>query len=468
MRKFLNTLLQRNCTIKTEIRLNPLVNSLKRIHYLNNEYNLENTLKISKDRNNKNSSINKKIFKFSSCNLSQFLSNGRKIKYNIFIKENSRLEDLIFKEEIFEYVALKSKEMNEKDMITVLYKLESHTIIEAELKDFKFFICNVLEIQEKLKSEFAVVKFIQYFLKTYNNDLKKFLNPNSLLLENNKYDLNFSNINASLVNFALGNLMKIETNSNLKYVLDLLLMINFAENKIKKEFLEKIQIKFLQNVNLNLLNSPFDLKGIIDKEHSKSDIDMIEIDLNIFLLMNLVIYQDNKFPVDDTLLEIINYFELRLSDKHSLLSFWKQDLNKRPQIFKLKSKELMVFNLIYGFMNNWVKVFKTENKKQEDSKGNTTTRNEREINNEEETKENNNSLGIIEVNLISNKEQIETIEKLLKTIEQIILRNNKISKEAFLKKFNNDSIRYKETINRIEDIENKLIDRILSEMEKNI
>jgi hypothetical protein len=400
------------------------------------------------------------------------VSLGGKLKYNLFIKETSKLEDLKFKEEIFEYVAFKANEMTEKDIITALDKLESHVILEAELKEFKFFMRNVLEFQEKFRSEFALIKLIKYFLKTYNKDLKNFFDLNSYTIENNKYDLDFSNLNAALLNFALRNLMKIENNFNLKNILDLLLLINFSDYRIKKEFLEKIQIKFLQNVNLNLVNSPFKLKGIIEEdnfpknlnENSNAEIknnNNNEVDLNMFLLMNLVIYQDNKFLMDESLLEILNYFNSRIADKYGLISYWDRDLNTRPQILKLENKELKVFNLIYGFMNSWIEEYKKENNK---------TLNENKIENDkpEDNSDNKNNLSnSLVFNLISNKTQLEIIQNLLKTIEKVILRNNKITKQVFLKKFKDDSIKYKDTVNKIKEVNNKLMDKIIDDMEKN-
>jgi len=70
-----------------------------------------------------------------------------------------------------------------------------------------------------------------------------------------------------------------------------------------------------------------------------------------------------------------------------------------------------------------------------------------------------------EINLIINKDQLDSILRLLRTIEKIILRNNKINKHVFLKKYKDDSQRYKETVNKIDEVNLKLLDKIISDMD---
>jgi len=264
-----------------------------------------------------------------------------KLKYNVFIKEDAKLEDLKYKEEIFEFVAFKSNFMSEKDIIVALEKLENHVILETELKEFKFFIRNILEIQDKFNSEFAIVKFIKYFIKTYNTDLKKYFDPNYISVENNKYDLEFDNIFAALLNFALLNLMKIENNYNFKSYLDLITLINFTNDDTKKKFLEKIQIKFLQNVNLNLVNSPFSLRSIFDESELKEINCNKEEDLWAFLLINIILYQENNYPVDELFNEIIIYFNLKIKDNHGMIKYWNSELNTRPRLIKNNRKSYL-------------------------------------------------------------------------------------------------------------------------------
>lgn len=484
MRNYLKQITQKNITKTPQeifIANKTFIKKItKQIHFKNTKDTVLNNYLAHKNL------VNLSTFKFN-----QLETQGSKLKYNLFIKDDAKLEDLKFKEEIFEYAAIKANEITETEIILALNKLESHVILEAELKEFKFFIRSILEIQDKFRSEFAVIKFINYYLKTYKKDFKTYLDPNHFSIENNQYDLDFSNLNAALLNFGLKNLMKIEHNFNLKSLLDLILLINFTDDKIKKEFLEKIQIKFLQNVNLNLINSPFNLKGIIEEEdlinkskhdsgseiynYKNNDFENTEnskeIDLNMFLLINIIVYQDNKYQLDEKLLGIINYFEARLADKNGLIKYWDQDLNKRLQVSKIETKELQIFNLIYGFMNNWVEAYNKEINKSsinEESKikKEKSEKNKIELNAENiETKEVNESL---KVNLISNEEQLNALRKFLKTVEMIILRNNKITKQSFIKKFKNDTIRYRENVNYINELNDKLINKIISEMEKTI
>jgi len=404
-------------------------------------------------------SKNFNLLKSSSFNIHNSIEG---LKYNIFIKENSRLEDLTYKEEIFEYVALKSNVMSEKDIILALEKLENHVILETELKEFKFFIRNILEIQSNFNSEYAITKFLKYFITTYNRDLKKFFDSNYISVENNKYDLYFQNIYAALLNFALMNIMKIEINFNLKYYLDLFLLINFTNDKIKKEFLEKIQIKFLQNINLNLANSPFNLNNIIEKSELDDVKDKKEEDLLSFLLINISL---NKYIFDEYLCEIINYFDLRLRDKYGLIKYWNSEFNIRPKIYKLENRELKILNIIYGILNNWIEIYKKEIEGKKDPK---------EINDDvhqKSGKSNNTDQNIkkdnsIEINLIKNKEHLDIIQNFLNTVEIIIFRNNKISKAKFLKIYKDESIRLRDTINLIEESNKMFINKVLSEMEK--
>jgi len=404
--------------------------------------------------------INKKFSKISLFQNSNVVLFG-KLKTNIFIKDITKVEDLKFKEEFFEFISLRTEELTEIDLISIIEKLETHVILESELKEFKFLIRNILEVKNIFNSEYAIMKFIKYFLKTYNSDLKKFFDPNVISVENNKYDVFFDNLNASMFNFALENLMKIENNHNMKYILDLFLLINFSEEKVKKELFEKIQIKFLQNINLNLMNSPLNLKNIVNDGQFGSNENFKEEDLLMFLLINLVLYQENKYLLDVVLEELIKYFDLKLQDRYGLYKYWSSDLNTRPQVFKIDEKELKILNIIYGLLSNWIEFNKKENininqNLTEDQKTPLLKSNFKDNNGKKE-EINANSLTI---NIIISKEQIYIVEGFLRTIEKVVLKNNKITKQKFLKKFNDDLINLKDSINHIEEINKKFMDKM--------
>src|SRR5688572_9276852 len=98
--------------------------------------------------------LNRKIFKFFHFKylfrvpISKFCSisgktlpvtisqNQNKSPY-IYIKPNSKVSDLIYKEELFEYFAYNYLNMQEEQIMEILKKLQKYSILETEVKDFK-------------------------------------------------------------------------------------------------------------------------------------------------------------------------------------------------------------------------------------------------------------------------------------------------------------------------------------------
>ena len=85
---------------------------------------------------------------FSLLNtISSYLSpsNSSTKKY-FYIKENSTLQDLKFKEEFFEFFAYNYSHLNEEELFHILKKLLNTYVLISEVKNFRYFIRDFLEI----------------------------------------------------------------------------------------------------------------------------------------------------------------------------------------------------------------------------------------------------------------------------------------------------------------------------------
>ena len=404
--------------------------------------------------------------------------------------------------------------MTEKEILISLEKLENFKILETELKEYKCYIRNILEITDKINDEKIVLKFIRYYLKIYE-DIKIFMDKNYFSIENNSYDLNFSNIDLSMFNFSISRLHNVNNNRNIRYIIEILNNIQFSSFEIKKDFLAKIQIKFLQNINLNISNSQFfknkfseELKQIYkinsndkiyfdDNYHIENDrnsnnleiksfvnkkIDLIDyqkntcisldnnknnidLDLLTFFWYNIAIYTQDKIKMDVLLKEIFSFFEFFLKDEFEL-NLFDFESPKRSRVKKLNEKELKVLNYIYGNLNNWLINFNKEIEKNKVQEKNESDMGNKKNFNEYYGKSKNediNNDSVNAFNYLNCTEDFYSIKNFLKNIEKIILINNKISIKNFKERYIRETKDREEKIIGIEEFNQNIINKILTE-----
>lgn len=374
--------------------------------------------------------------KFSFCD-----SQLNKINYNLFIKENSELKNLKYKEEIFEYMSLFSKDIKDTEIILAIDKLENFEILESEVRYFKFFIRDILEMQEKLIEEEIIIKFIKYYVRNINK-IKKYSDNDYISIENNNYDLNFDNINASILSFAMFNLHKIKDNKNLKPILELVNLVVFQSKTIKKDFIEKIQIKFLQNINLQLWNNPIYL-GKINKENQVSD------DILFFCLFNISEYDLQKFTYDENLIEILKYLNLYLKEKFDLNQKYNINNQTRYSNCKLNDKQINLLNILYGILKKRdVDYKKLENSKKENYE---TDSNEQNLHPHAQ----NQSFEL-------SKDYLSIVKNLNDSIEKIILISKKITRAKFKEEFEKKLNMSKDELKNFQEFNNLYIEHIFN------
>ena len=369
-----------------------------------------------------------------------------------FIKENSKLSDLNFKEELFEFAAIKAEQLNDSEINLILDKLKDKKILESEIKDFKHLIKNILSAcNDSIKQE-TLLKFIKYYLAIHK-DIKIYLDPNYISIENNGFDLFFDNLNASLLNKAMMNITNANKSSDFIYFFQLVNLVIFSPNEIKYKFINYIQINFLLNNNLSEISDSFQ-----------------QINLIMFLLENINFYRSNKIPLDKNFIEILKCYQEKISLDNNINFLYNEDFIKRRKTNKISQEEIKLFSYIFGCLNEWTIDYKSGNKIKKDTNTNMKLR-RRKQNDEIEKEEKiiNEKEEIIEKEkfyFIKTEEDLKIVECLLRKIESVSLNGNKIPKKNLLQKFKENM----ESLNNInsEDKENFIDTQINGIMERTL
>jgi hypothetical protein len=391
----------------------------------NNSSNNNNNITYNKDKDIdkdiENSNINNNIF-IENKDLKNKLLN----KNFTFTKEDSNLNDLKFKEELFEYTANKSENINDEEIIIILNKLKDKKILEAEIKDFKFFIKNILSAFYNIKNnnnntlkQSTFLLFIKYYLSVIK-EIKIYLDPNFLSLENNSFDLFFDNINASILNKAITGISNDTKITDFIYFFQIINLINFPTKEIKLKFVEHLQINFLLLGNLNYDNFNVDY---IDNSN-----------IMLFLLENINFYLCHKIPLGENFIQILNFFTNKISYENNIDYYFNESFNKRRKNKKFLEEEINFYSYLYGILNEYV-----DNKNiNKDDKDNKDIYKEKILYLKNE-----------------NEENLIILKNLLRKIEQLFLFSNKITKKNLLKRYSLNKENIEKLLrNSIEDLYN--------------
>jgi hypothetical protein len=411
------------------------------------DFNKSN-ININKNKNkNKNKEINTHTNTNTNTNINTNINTNKDIDINIdmdiekeykdlknkllnknfnFTKEDSNLNELNYKEELFEFTANNYYDINDEEINIILNKLKDKKILEAEIKDFKFFTKNILlayyNNENFTLKQSTFFLFIKYYLNVIK-EIKIYLDPNYLSMENNSFDLFFDNINASLLNKAITNISN-ETNiSDFIYFFQILNLINFSNLETKHKFVEYLQINFLLLSNLNI-----DFDNNINNDNNKSNI-------ILYLLENINFYLSNKIPLDENFLQILNFFTEKISLENNIDYIFNESLIKRRKIKKFSGLEITYFSYLYGFLNEFIYNNEKENKKNMDKIKDNNSVNISDTDKLKDNINDNKKKEKIFYLKNENRENFFIIENLLRKIEQIFIFSNKITKENLLKRY---------------------------------
>lgn len=161
-------------------------------------------------KQNKKMNFSAKLFPhFSSKTFSNYL----------YIKDFTKIHDLKYKEEIFEFLSMHNENLNTKEISQLIDLLSDKIILPSELKELKIFLQNLIEIQDNYQNDKECLsKVLSFFSIQYFNvrELKNQDNLENVIetrLNNSEYDHDFFNIWVSAGNLMLKSLEKVNAES---------------------------------------------------------------------------------------------------------------------------------------------------------------------------------------------------------------------------------------------------------------
>ncbi len=230
----------------------------------------------------------------------------KKVSY-VYTTPNTKISDLNYKEEIFEYFAYNSEKLNESEINQIFNKLFKFKILKNEIIDYKNFIRNFLLIDKDWITEDIIKNSLLLYLdkqKDVDEYLKDEINPPS-----NQIDANFLPINISFYNFINKNYYKLK-NENI------ILLFNFLSEFGNED--DKIFKNVLMIYNLNNALNPY------KPEHSA------EVMINIIKMLF-----KNHLKLDEEVKDVINKYSLNLE-----LKPYKNNRNHK-ELYYILSKYIM-------------------------------------------------------------------------------------------------------------------------------
>jgi hypothetical protein len=129
-----------------------------------------------------------------------------KFSYYVYINKNTKLNDLKFKEEIFEYFSINYNKMNEDEINEIIQKIGTFKILLPEVIELKNMLRNIVIIKEKLTAK--SLKNLIWFLNDKVEDINTYQNDN---FENdNIMDKDFNTVLEPLCKFIYENFEELD------------------------------------------------------------------------------------------------------------------------------------------------------------------------------------------------------------------------------------------------------------------
>ena len=182
--------------------------------------------------------------------------------YN-FIKANTTIKDLVYKEEILEYFAFNYLNLKEADLLIIILKMRNFQVLASEIKDIKCFFRDFLEISEKIMDEELKYFFIELFLEKMN-DVNKNIRENQygVEVENNYFDLDFSNILYSFMLFIERTIPICKTTKLFNAIFKSLNTFPYEDKNFSNEIWIKLIESYYNNEEINLIKTNLFTKKI--------------------------------------------------------------------------------------------------------------------------------------------------------------------------------------------------------------
>lgn len=251
----------------------------------------------------------------------------------VYTKNDTKISDLQFKEEIFEYFAFHYESLNENEITEIVNKLNDKVILTSEIKDMKMFMRNLIEIIQADKRSTEFMSTICNFFFKKSMEIKEIIQSDdintqsSLRMNNNEYDMDFFNVWIGIANIMIENIDNVDS-STLK-------AIGFYLGEGRSENAEELWEKYKEHLRLKISEYDFN--------------DRIELAVLFFKLKSDQ-QITNINDIIDELLENCNNYEINEENKEMLVQFneiikvYKDDFNLSEDILnfgdKLNSKLL--------------------------------------------------------------------------------------------------------------------------------
>jgi hypothetical protein len=250
-------------------------------------------------------------------------------KHLLYINTKTKLEELKYKEEIFEYLNLYNNRLSENEILKLLKKMEKSHVLENEIKDFKCFFRNLLEVKEIFRNREVIVEIIKFFLdklKQIQELLRETKNTEEmsalgfrLNMEHTEYDKDFTNILKTLSDFVSSNLE--------------ILIIDRESLRLVFHFYNELYQEFdsdLTNIYLKLTQYLRAVDTINDEKVSFDD--------TVFILSCILSAYNNQCLNDDSIVKfILNFYILKYYDSSkqggSIFKQENYDMSKLNELF---------------------------------------------------------------------------------------------------------------------------------------
>lgn len=273
----------------------------------------------------------------------------------IYIKPNYTLDDLKYKEEIFEYFSIKYLQMNDEEVINIMEKLKTYKILSSELKDIKLFLRDFLEKNFDTTNVSLIINFIKFVTHIYpfieeHTDFDNLASG----FENTHHDRNFYNIMESILDFMIKKKIYIKSNKELLGVFKYFDSFPFIKNDSNdKEWTDLI----LQYKN----NEETGYRFILDFSSTTQ-----------LLLICLNAYRNSLLKNEDVVKYLLNNFYLKLlsirgklSKDNNSVKYTEDELLNLQEIFLIleeilsdKNRSKLIYKEANLIKDNFSEIFK--------------------------------------------------------------------------------------------------------------
>lgn len=233
-----------------------------------------------------------------------------------FIKENSKLEELEYKEELFEFISHNYVKFSENDYKYAFRKLSNFQVLSSDITNIKCILRDFLEIKDNFSDELLLKEFIKFYNKKII-EIKQCFKENALISDEIENDIGY--LSQSVLNLIESHSKYVKDNKNLLH-----LFSNLNTDEITDDiFSNNIWNKLIESFRINEVY----YKSII----SKDDMTPIINDLLFTLLKN-------KFSDTNYAFYLLNNFILKLKcynikSEHNYIK--EEILDKYEQIYLL-------------------------------------------------------------------------------------------------------------------------------------